>query len=371
MTVIKAAGITDVGKKRKGNEDSYFIDDEMGIYVVADGMGGHKAGEVASKLVADTIRDYMKRFKDEKSVEELDDIDDSVSKEGNRLLASIKLANQVVYQLSSNKDAYKGMGSTVSAVYLTGSTVITANVGDSPIYLFRNDNIEEVYTPHTFMAEQAALAPKGAKRLSSKFSHMLTRGMGTKPKVKADLKEIPYFKNDIILICSDGLSDKVTPKEIKALLSKIKQPGKACKALVDLANSRGGDDNITIIILNFLKSSPADPLAPEPKTVIEIKEEVPEEETTEYGDKIFVEYDTDDGSYSTYVNGFTNEGVFLETTEAFTIGQEIMLSFSIPGDLDSFMLTGQVVKRSAKGIELNFQELSERQKEIIKSFSDR
>ncbi len=370
MTIIESAGITDVGKKRKGNEDSYFIDDEMGLYVVADGMGGHKAGEVASRLVADTMRDYMKRFKDDKSAEELDDIDSSVSREGNRLLASIKLANQVVFQLSSNKEAYKGMGSTVSAIYCTGKTVIAANVGDSPIYLFRDGKIEELYVPHTFMAEQAALAPKGARRLSAKFSHMLTRGMGTKAQVTADLKEIPFYKNDIILISSDGLSDKVTPKEIQTLVSKIKQPGVACKALVDLANKRGGDDNITIIILKFDKSSPAASPAPQQENDPEIIEEALEIETTEHGNKIFVEYDTDDGSYSTYINEFTADGVFLETTEAFTMGQEIMLSFSIPGDLDSFMLNGQVVKRSAKGIQVKFQNLSERQIEIIKSFTD-
>jgi len=120
-----------------------------------------------------------------------------------------------------------------------------------------------------------------------------------------------------------------------------------------------------------LKSSPADSLETEQEAVLETKEEIPEKEINEHGGKIFVEYDTDDGSYSTYVNTFRADGVFLETTEAFTIGQEIMLNFSIPDDSDTFMLTGQVLKRSSKGIQVVFQELSERQKEIIKSFTDR
>jgi protein phosphatase len=248
MAIIESAGITDVGKERKGNEDSLFLDDDQRLYVVADGMGGHQAGEVASKLVVETIRDYMKRFKDEGEAEELDDSDKTLSREANRLLSSINLANNVVHNVSHTKNTYSGMGSTVSAAYFTDETLISANVGDSPIYLIHNGNIELLSTIHNLFSEQAALDPDMAMQLGPEFKHMLTRAMGIEESVKADICEIQYFKGDVLVISSDGLSDKVSPEEILDVVNK-EQPDKACRSLVDLANERGGDDNITVITL--------------------------------------------------------------------------------------------------------------------------
>ncbi len=248
MIVIESAGVSDVGKKRKGNEDSLFLDDNMGLYVVADGMGGHQAGEVASLLVVKTMEDYIKRFKGGKTVEELADSDKTLSKEANRLISGINLSNQVVFQASRNKSSYRGMGATVSAVYFTEDTLIAANVGDSPIYLIRNGTIELLSVTHTVMAEQRAMNPSGASQLSKGFSHMLTRAMGIEDSVRADLCEIQCFKEDVVVIASDGLSDKLLPDEILEILNH-KHPGKASQDLVDAANQRGGDDNITVIVL--------------------------------------------------------------------------------------------------------------------------
>ncbi|MEA3279033.1 MAG: protein phosphatase 2C domain-containing protein [Thermodesulfobacteriota bacterium] len=250
MAIIESAGITDVGKKRKGNEDSLFLDDDQRLYVVADGMGGHQAGEVASKLVVETIRDYMKRFKDEGEAEELDDSDETLSREANRLLSSINLANNVVYNVSQTKNTYSGMGATVSAVYFTDETLISANVGDSPIYLVHNGNIELLSTTHNVFSEQAALDPEMAMQIGAEFKHMLTRAMGIEETVKADICEIQYFKGDALVISSDGLSDKVSPEEILDIVSNVRSD-KACRSLVDLANKRGGDDNITVIALKI------------------------------------------------------------------------------------------------------------------------
>ncbi len=248
MVTVEAAGITDVGRKRTGNEDALFLDDEHKLYIVADGMGGHQAGEVASSLVIETILDYMKRFTEENNVEELADADMTLSKEANRLIASIQLANLGVNKVSLTNESYRGMGSTVSAVYFTDNTLIAANVGDSPIYLVHNGNIERLSVPHTVMAEQEALDPVGAKNLGTEFRHMLTRAMGIEETVKPDICEIPFFKGDIIVISSDGLSDKVTPEEILNIV-KTERPEKACQSLVDLANQRGGDDNVTVLVL--------------------------------------------------------------------------------------------------------------------------
>ncbi len=143
MVIIESAGITDIGRKRKNNEDCLFLDDDQRLYVVADGMGGHQAGEVASKLVVETIQNYMRRFREEKG------------REANRLLSSIHLANQAVFQASRNKNSCQGMGSTVSAVYFTDNTLIAANVGDSPIYLVRDKSIKLLSVIHNLLAESA------------------------------------------------------------------------------------------------------------------------------------------------------------------------------------------------------------------------
>lgn len=253
MVSIESAGITDIGKRREQNEDSLFIDDSMGLYVVADGMGGHRAGEVASKLVVETIRDYLKQNPSDGQVEDLTKVDPSLSIEARQLLAGIQLSNRIVHQTSLSNEAYKGMGSTVSAVYFTKKTFIVANVGDSLIYLIRDGKIEMLSVPHTLIAEQTELNPENAELLWGDFKHVLTRAMGVDASVKADINEVPFFKNDILVISSDGLTDKASPEEILELVDN-RGSETACKGLVDLANSRGGDDNITAIVLR-VKSS--------------------------------------------------------------------------------------------------------------------
>ena len=252
MVLVESAGITDIGRKRKGNEDAMLLDDELMLYVVADGMGGHRAGEVASMMVVETIRNHMKKSKDDSDAKELEHSDETLSREAKRLLSSINVANHGVHHTSHSKEIYSGMGSTVSAVYFTKETLMAANVGDSLIYLVHEGSIELLSVPHTVMDEQAALDPEGAKRLESKFKHMLTRAIGIEETVKTDICEIECFKGDILVISSDGLSDKVSPEEILSVVNK-EQPDKACRLLVDLANERGGDDNVTIIVLKVKK----------------------------------------------------------------------------------------------------------------------
>ena len=167
-----------------------------------------------------------------------------------RLLAGIHLSNHVVHQAALQNEDYKGMGSTVSAVYLTDRTFIVANVGDSLVYLIRDGEIDLLSVPHTLVAEQAALDPDNAEVLWSDFKHVLTRAMGVDEFVKADINEIPFYKEDIIVISSDGLTDKATPEEILELVYN-RRSGQACRGLVDLANERGGEDNITAIVLRI------------------------------------------------------------------------------------------------------------------------
>ncbi len=257
MYHIESAGLTDVGKKRKGNEDTLLVNDELGLYIVADGMGGHQAGEVASKLVVESIRDYMKRFQNGTDVEELEDLDDALSKEANRILAGIQLSNRVVHEIAKSQENYQGMGSTVSVLYFNDQTLIAANVGDSPIYLIHKGKIELLSVPHTVLAEHSAIDPEGAKQLGNEYKHMLTRAMGTEQTVKANICEIPIFRDDVLVISSDGLSDLVTPEEVLEVVTGNETP-KACESLVDLANFRGGTDNITVIVTKVKKAAAGD-----------------------------------------------------------------------------------------------------------------
>ena len=254
MYAIESAGLTDVGKKRKGNEDALLVNDELGLYIVADGMGGHQAGEVASNLVVKSMRDYMKRFENGNNVEELEDIDAALSIRANRVLAGIQLSNRLVHEMANSQESYRGMGSTVSVLYFNDESLIAANVGDSPIYLIHKGKIELLSEPHTVIAEHSAIDPEGAKRLGSEYKHMLTRAMGTEQTVRANICEIPIFRDDVLVISSDGLSDLVSPEEV---LDVVTGDGtqSACQSLVDLANSRGGTDNITVIVVKVIRSS--------------------------------------------------------------------------------------------------------------------
>lgn len=248
MIIVESAGISDIGRKRNQNEDSLFFDDNMGLYVVADGMGGHLAGEVASKLVVDTIRDYIKQKKENDQPAEVLDGENDFSTEANHLLLGIELSNQIVHQTSLENESYRGMGSTVSAVYFTNETLIVANVGDSPIYLIRDGRIELISVLHTVFAEQTARDPEYADLLGNEFKHVLTRAMGVDDSVEVHVHETPVYKNDILVISSDGLSDKASPEEILQVVRR-NSSDKACQELVDLANERGGDDNVTTIVL--------------------------------------------------------------------------------------------------------------------------
>ena len=248
MIIVESAGITDVGKKRQGNEDALFFDDALKLYVVADGMGGHRAGEIASTLVVDTISKYIRQASNNGDDVSKFALDRTLSHEANMLLSGIHLSNQVVHKASLQNEEFRGMGSTVSAVYFTSGTLIAANVGDSPIYLIRDGQIKLLSKPHTVLAEQQALNPANAKKLGMEFRHVLTRAMGTEDSVKVDIYEIQCFKDDILVISSDGLSDKALPEEILELVDRNGLET-ACQRLVKLANDRGGDDNVTAIVL--------------------------------------------------------------------------------------------------------------------------
>jgi protein phosphatase len=249
MIMVQAAGFSDIGKVRKANEDCFLLNQPIGLYVVADGMGGHRGGGIASRMAIETIDGYMAAPSQEFSEVEGTHTVEAQSSAARRLRQSILLANQKIYTQSVSDTTCRGMGTTVSALYLAGNSIITANVGDSPIYLLRNREIETLYTPHTLLHERKKIPKSMEGRFSeSRLAHILTRAVGIRSDVGVDLVETPCFSDDIVVLCSDGLSGKISSEEIRDLVYQNDSQS-ACRKLTDLANQRGGEDNITVIVV--------------------------------------------------------------------------------------------------------------------------
>ncbi len=249
---IESSGRTHIGRRRKDNQDALLVDDTLGLYVVADGVGGHQAGEVASQMVVETLGHSMNGPSAGDVKAPRVDHDPTLSKAANQLMSSIHLANQEVHQRANSKKDYQGMGSTVSAVYFTDKTFVAANVGDSPIYLIRQGIIDLLSVPHTLQNERPMVDSEGNKSSGDSLKHVLTRAIGVKQTVKADVSEMQFFEGDRIVICSDGLSGKLNPEEILEIVTQ-NPPDTACRLFIDLANERGGDDNVTVIVLMLNK----------------------------------------------------------------------------------------------------------------------
>jgi protein phosphatase len=251
MIKVQAAGLSDIGKIRKANEDSFLLNEPIGLYVVADGMGGHRGGGVASRIAVETIDAYMATPYVHASSTDAATDNDARSDSVERLCHSILLANHKIHALSIKDAACRGMGTTVSALNLAGNSIVTANVGDSPIYLLRRGEIENLYTPHTLLHERKKIPKSMEGRYSAgKLGHILTRAVGIRSDVRVDHVEIPCLAGDIIVLCSDGLSNKISKKEIKDIVYGNDSEA-ACKKLTDLANQRGGEDNITVIVVRI------------------------------------------------------------------------------------------------------------------------
>jgi protein phosphatase len=254
MFVIESAGLSDTGKKRKDNEDTLLVDDGLGLYIVADGMGGHRAGEVASRLVVESMHDHIQRCRDGEAPSETGLADVTLSTGANQVLAGILLANRVVHDAANGTTDYRGMGATLAVLFFDDRTLVAANVGDSPIFLVHKGRLERLSVPHTLLAESEAANHLGLERLGAEFSHVLTRAMGVKATVEANICEVPCFTGDILVTCSDGLTDMVATEEILASVTRH-PPAEACRELVDLANDRGGTDNISVIVLRIKKNT--------------------------------------------------------------------------------------------------------------------
>jgi len=247
-----SAGLTDIGRKRENNEDLFYNDDQLGIYIVADGMGGHRAGEVASSTVVSSIKDYMEAFHTSSVAQE--EGENIMSPAATAVCHSVELANRVVYQLSQDQGSFKGMGSTAAVAYINDDTLVTANVGDSRIYLIRDNGIEQLTQDHTLLAEQMRKNPDWDPNTASiPMKHILLRAVGIHDSVEADVYEIQPLPGDLVLMCSDGLTDMLSDEEIQRLVVEGGPLEEICGRLVDRANEKGGSDNITVLLVQIQK----------------------------------------------------------------------------------------------------------------------
>lgn len=249
MFHLETAGLSDIGRRRANQEDAFLVDDEHRLYVVADGMGGHLAGEVASRMVVDTLRSSASGQK----TPAYDAGADTGHAPGAAMLADwIREANRTVYRRSLRDEQCRGMGSTVAALLFAGDRAAAANVGDSPLYLLRAGGVEMLSAMHTVEAERSSADCRGTAPLSVLFHHMLTRAVGIEPDVRPHVSEMTCRAGDIFIICSDGLSNALRPDELPVAVCRADARG-ACRRLVDRALERGGDDNITVIVIKVLE----------------------------------------------------------------------------------------------------------------------
>ena len=250
---VSAFGLTDVGRKRRHNEDAYLLDAERGLFVVADGMGGHAAGEVASRITVESIQEYIAATEEEHESSWPFGFNSRVSVEGNRLTTAVEKANEKVMRAVQNRPELKGMGTTVVAALFDADRATLVHVGDSRAYLFRDGELRRLTDDHSWVQEQVnagILSEDEAK--SHPLKNVVTRALGGAAHVSVDLIEVPVRPGDRFLLCSDGLTGMVPDED---LFSHFRSEGlieKTVRQLIDTANDRGGVDNLTAIVVEVL-----------------------------------------------------------------------------------------------------------------------
>jgi len=250
---IRYAVASDMGRVRKNNEDAFIANPTLGIFAVADGMGGHASGEVASRIAVESLQEFLARAGRDKDAPITEDRTAVLSSPANLLVNGFRLANQRIYKSSLEKEEYKGMGTTLVAVSLSGSSAVVAHVGDSRLYQIRGQAIEQVTEDHSLVWEQykQGLIPKAALS-SSPHKNIITRALGLQPTVDVAVQERVTEHGDSLLLCSDGLSDLVLDEEMLAIGSEASGDlDRACNELTRLANQRGGKDNITVLLIQI------------------------------------------------------------------------------------------------------------------------
>ena len=234
---LNSYALTDIGMKRKINQDAFLKDDALGLYVVADGMGGHRGGEVASRLAVEVLQKFCQ--------------ENTSLAPRDRLDKGVNLSCSEIYTKASGNEELAGMGTTIIALLYHEGAIYIAQVGDSRVYLMNYGGIWQVTEDHSLLNEEIRAGRiEAAQAASYQFKNVITRSVGYESSVTVDIYRREVKPNDIFLLCTDGLSGLVENNEI---LREVQAHGPelALRRLVDLANARGGDDNITGLICHF------------------------------------------------------------------------------------------------------------------------
>jgi protein phosphatase len=252
---IESGGATHVGRIRANNEDSYRIVAPLNLFVLSDGMGGEAYGEVASALAVETVaalcsetlKGSLTPFQHRTSPE--------LSAETRLLINAVRLANRKIHEAAQASAEHHGMGATMTTAWVVDQRLSLAHVGDSRAYLFRAGNLVQLTQDHSLVAEQVRRGMLTAQQAeSSEMQSVLLRALGAQAEVEVDTEEIPLIANDVLLLCSDGLTRMLTEPEIATTLGLERDAQRAAERLVSLANDAGGFDNITVVVARFKKT---------------------------------------------------------------------------------------------------------------------
>ena len=255
---LRCVGVTDTGRVREHNEDTIGTDPDVGLVVLADGMGGYKSGEVSSGIAVRTLLGLIKEDVERQDLT-IPDPETGQSRPGILLRDAIQRANKIIYQTARTQPNCEGMGTTVVAGLFFDDKITIAHVGDSRMYRVRDNHIEQVTQDHSLMQELVArgfYTPEEAARAAAK--NFVTRALGVEPIVEVEITEIPVVKDDLFLLCSDGLSDMVEDDDIQLTATTFGANLETlAKQLVLLGNENGGRDNISVVLARVLDQFPA------------------------------------------------------------------------------------------------------------------
>lgn len=252
---IRHSELTDVGKVRNHNEDNLLVLPNLNLYMVADGMGGHAHGEVASQMAVETLADFFAETCEDEEITWPYNLERDFRFEENRLRAGIKLANRLIFERGESDSAQSGrMGTTIVAISFDEHTAYLGHVGDSRIYRFRNKHLEQITEDHSLLSEYKKVKNLTEEEIE-KFPHknVIVRALGMSKTVEVDVANHVPEPGDLYLLCSDGLSGMLSDNQMAEIINSNREDLNACvQELINAANDHGGKDNITAVLVEII-----------------------------------------------------------------------------------------------------------------------
>jgi serine/threonine protein phosphatase PrpC len=257
-----SAGLTDTGRSRASNEDAFFVDSELGLFVVADGMGGHRAGEVASRLAVDTVVDFVRASESDKGITWPYGLDTRMSFEGNQLRNAVQLANQRILAAAHRQPEWNGMGSTIVVALVKDGRAVYTNIGDSRLYLWRTERLAQLSVDHSWAATMLKAGADPATVRTHPMRHLLTRALGLESNLDVDVSDAPVEDSDLLVFSTDGLHGVIDEAGIGRILADSgTELGALARKLIEAANAAGGPDNVTVVLVRP-RHAPEGPVGP-------------------------------------------------------------------------------------------------------------